>query len=104
MTTAEVLRAARAKIERGWCQGAIARTSRGDAVFHDSPTARSWCVAGAIRCITINDPAARAAADAEVARAVGSSYIGDWNDERGRTKEQVLAAFDGAIAAAEAGA
>jgi hypothetical protein len=88
MTTVEVLRAARAKIERGWCQ-------------HAYQVGADVCAMGAILYAT--DPCrARTGAIDVLAGAIGGKGICDWNDSPLRTQAEVLAAFDKAITLAEA--
>ena len=48
-TTLELLRGARARVARGWCQGAMARDARGRSVACTSREAVAWCIAGGIR-------------------------------------------------------
>jgi hypothetical protein len=88
-------------IERGWTQGAIARDAIGFSVPSLGHDAARWCTVGAI---------SRAAPDGcdvywvaldLLRNVVGTSAIEIWNDQPTRTKEDVLAAFDKAIALAE---
>ena len=105
MTTAEVLRAARAKIEQGWCQGESARGSRGTYIDPAASEAQEWCPLGALDYVCYrNAYSYYDGARTALAKAMRSASVSDWNDMLGRTKEEVLAAFDRAIAAAEAGA
>lgn len=99
MTTVEVLRAARERIEKGWCQGTYARRSDGTPADHADPGTVAWCASGALW----NDASP---CDLEVyadAAAVLESYlprdleIEDWNDAPGRDKAEVLNLFDKAI-------
>lgn len=105
MKPAEILRAARAKIEQGWCQRCVARDSQGYRIYvgnmmeaSRNPAAVSWCAQGAVFAAggDINGPELPI-----LGQAVGSC-IGIWNDRPRRTKEEVLAAFDRAIELAEA--
>lgn len=95
---AEVLRAARALIDTPdkWCQGQ----------FHKDG---AYCASGAIGVAAGVDievgcwfchPAWQALAD--TVNAAQSGGIGSWNDRPERTHADVLAAFDRAIATAEA--
>lgn len=102
MTSVEVLRAARAKIEIGWTQGSYARDKHGNRVSEISPLATCWCLLGACcaqfeGAIIINEHA--------VTRflqfATGCSKLEAWNDTNGRTAGEVLSAFDRAIALEE---
>ncbi|RJQ09405.1 MAG: hypothetical protein C4558_06295 [Dehalococcoidia bacterium] len=92
MTTAEFLRAAKARLEEdGWTQGEFG--------VDRSP----HCVVGAL--VRVRDALGDVqigAPEAFLARAVGRHSIIAWNDAPGRTVEEVYAAFDKAIALAEA--
>lgn len=111
MTHAEVLRAARAKIERPscWCQNAFALGPFGESV--DDPTdeaAVMWCAMGALlaadgRGIGDEPPALiyLERACPRVAFATDDDPIAEWNDDVDTTHADVLALFDRAIAAAE---
>ncbi len=87
--TVRVLRAARERIERGWCQG-TGLDERGNVCalaalggqFRDGQT-------------MFADRAMRLLRD-----AIGGRCVPEWNDAPGRTKSDVLAAYDRAIAAA----
>lgn len=88
--------AARKRItpEGAWCQGGIAKDETGVKVDIDSPRAVAWCAWGATG---LGD--ATRQADAALARALGSDRcVVSWNDDPKRTKKQVLALFDKAIA------
>lgn len=104
MKTIEVLKAARTKIELGWCQGAFCRNENGtDISASDLDSQREWCARGAI--LTSTDTAADgddARKLLKLALSVESIHgVSDWNDAPGRTQAEVLAAFDKAIALAE---
>lgn len=99
-TTAQVLQEARALIEAGWCQGPFYRLEQG---------AEQYCAIGAVRRVVgtdyetfgyvRHDPAE--AALSLVARRISHGTFCcaiAYNDARGRTKEQVLALFDRALA------
>ncbi len=83
-TTAEILRRAAARVERGWCRGAYARDARGNPVADGSEPARSWCALGAIHAETpiAAQLAVRNAAVAALRRAVHSipGQVAEWND------------------------
>lgn len=106
MTTRETLIEARRLIaEVGWTQGFYARTDTGTLIEFDSPLASCFCMVGALRRAcglplkTCHLPATYRLLKA--ARLVDNNrslqYLVDWNDKPGRTKEEVLAAFDKAI-------
>ena len=101
MTTLQVLKRARALIRKGWTQGAMRRFNRkGEPV--------AWCSYGAL-CdslpelgVSSHEALARVAgaAYASIERAMGGkNSMVAWNDHPGRTKAQVLRAFDKAIKA-----
>lgn len=106
MTPVEVLRKAKALIEeRGWTQG--------EYVSRDGAhCARGACYVASGSHVLPMYPVGHiddSANDAQyaLASAIGKELlhsVSDWNDEPGRTKKEVLAAFDKAIALAEGGA
>ena len=99
MTTKELkqaLRKARKNIAKGWTQHWYARTSKGQECEPTDPSAVCFCTWGAIR--KVDD-----AHDGEILKAFQihariKEGIPYWNDKKGRTKTQVLKAFDRAIA------
>ena len=102
MNAHDILKAARAKIERPecWTQDVFARDTKGDRVHALSPNAVCWCSIGA--CVAVasanppNDLSYRIALDA-LAGVTGVAEISDFNDTH--THAEVLAAFDKAIEA-----
>jgi hypothetical protein len=101
---AEKLRAARALIERGWTQGAPARTKGGVPVWGGESSAVCWCVVSAM-CRATPD-GQTALLSVPLRKTIGLSDNGggltEWNDAPERTQAEVLAAFDRAIELAEA--
>ncbi len=95
--TAEVLRKARALVEEGWTQGAMSRDARGYKSLTSTAAPVCFCAIGAIQEA---DPKSCLAAATALGRIVGGSII-DFNDAPGRTQQEVIAAFDRAIAAEE---
>lgn len=108
MTVIDVLRGALADLEvRGWGQGF--------GLLPDGRICAQWAIHGAAGCTEDADlservpptPARALANDAAAAvlDAVGVAAIPkqlvDWNDAEGRTVEEVIAAFRGAIARLE---
>lgn len=90
MSPVEVLRAARAKIEQGWTQRAIARDASGLACDAGEDFACAWCLAGAV-----NSTGATHAERVEAYMALsdhcsGANSIETWNDATGRTQAEVL--------------
>jgi hypothetical protein len=101
--TVRILREARALVEKGWTQGARARMANGIAIDPGDPNAACWCPFGAIEKAEVTS--AFCVATGEPMKLLKSA-VGDWppkwNDRHGRTQAEVLAAFDRAIALAEA--
>lgn len=97
--TADDLRAARALLAkpRGWHRGWFTNGHGG------------FCAAGAIHMVCSGSASlAKVAGTARAKRAkaalkkiVNEPMLGPWNDAEGRTKRQVLSAFDRAIASEE---
>jgi hypothetical protein len=87
-TTQRLIRG-RARIEQGWCKGALYKDGAVCAIgaIMDNPSAESTAP---------NDKIFGTAYD-RLSKAVGSEWIASWNNQRARTKEDVLAAFDRAI-------
>lgn len=99
MTTHEVLVAARNYLEReGWAQGHW--PDFGEWIYPpDSPNAT--CASNVLKRLECDEPE-RWKARRELLKAIGRDDVADifrWNDTPGRTKAEVLAAFDKAIAA-----
>lgn len=100
--TAEVLRKARAKIEKpeNWTQGQLARDPSGEPTSVSDPDAASWCLLGAVRS-TQESPEVRISARLALEVAMGGwCDIAVFNDNH--THAEVLSVFDRAIAAEEA--
>lgn len=90
LTIAEILRAGKARLLKdGWCQG------DDEAIFGALP--RKYCAATAIKAVG-EDPALKFFKDINGLSGMG---IADWNDAPERTLEEVLAAYDRAITAAD---
>lgn len=110
MTTLDVLKAARAKVARGWTQNTSARDAAGRGVIPDRGGATCWCALAAIETVCPWAPPTNGIGrtDAEMAllRVLGLTNhpmsIVNWNDDPARTQVEVIAAFDEAIAAEEA--
>lgn len=86
MTTKEILRRAKRKIEAGWCKGYYERQG-------------SCCADGAL-ILAARHFDERHKARSALRAVVGRQWsrIEHWNDAKERTKRQVLEAFDKAIA------
>lgn len=100
-TTLEILRAARAKIERPecWTKGAFARDAVGGECMSSEPDAVCWCSDGAIGAVIATTDVHDFCAFEALSRAIGNLHVAEWNDAPERTHAEVLAAFDAAIAA-----
>lgn len=102
--TIDILKRARALVERGWCQGTYSRDERGVASLSKSQDC-SWCSVGALDTAAGSDSDKYLAAYDELATAItpgGDVGVVKWNDAPGRTQAEVLAMFDRAIASLEA--
>lgn len=95
-TTRDILVKARSLIASGWTRGRLACDARSRCVTYDSDEARSWCALGAL-----SRSAADGATVGKFRAQISGGDIATWNDAPERTQEQVLDAFDRAIAACE---
>lgn len=102
MTDVEILKAARARIEQGWCQRAYAQDAEGSYVSTLSPDADSYCLSGALWATAGLDDKAVARCLVLLSEDGRACGVIAWNDQPERTKEEVLARYDQAIAKAEA--
>jgi len=105
---AVVLRKARALLEKPehWTQGMMARGKSGRRIFYGSRSAVCWCADGAIWRAANGSLISRKgwvanAAEQYLSAATGRR-VSAFNDAPERTHAEVLAAFDRAIALAEA--
>lgn len=95
----------RARIERGWTQYAPARDAEGQIVL-DYQKAEFVCMRVALR-LSQGDDAIRSASDAYLMGHIQTTFaphhrtLVGFNDDRGTTKDKVLAAIDVAIASLE---
>lgn len=99
-TAIDILNQARFLIEKGWTQGAPARTARGRVVLAHDRTARCFCLVAALYWaadLIGADARQQNRAYMALKRLIKGSLSG-WNDEEGRTREEVLALIDRAIA------
>lgn len=109
MMTKEILANARSLIAKGWTQGPTAKNAAGIAVDPTSGEAVCWCLEGALIASGVNceDPEATCPMCHQylipLGRLVGATGATSYNEALGRTKEEVLALFDRAIAACEEG-
>ena len=103
MKPSEILLAAKEKINtpEKWTQGELAKNARGEKVPRYSETAVCWCSLGAI-CAVAESETAKVESRAESSlRQVVIQRIDIWNDDPERTHEEVMNAFDKAIALAQ---
>jgi len=103
MTPLRMLQQARSLIARGWAQNTMAKDINGVQVHPASTVACSWCMSGALHRVADSDrecgPHFNDAWSA-LEDAVGEwPSFTSWNDKPGRTRDEVLEAFDKAIKA-----
>jgi hypothetical protein len=96
-TVKEVLVAARWMIDNvGWCQ-------KNYRIVNDNHVPVSFCALGAIEEVVVNSPDLIFGAKSLLREQLGVkdanpySYVPSWNDQAGRTKEEVLELYDLAI-------
>jgi hypothetical protein len=112
VTPFDILSSAHELVASGWCQGATARDRQGDEVDPRSGEACAWSAAGAIvatRRTRGDSPVRGHGGDIEAFIAANGALAGslstapdEWNDAPGRTREQVLQAFNRSTALLEA--
>lgn len=101
MTNAvRILKAARAKIEQGFCQNSVAMDSGGDPLCDGrDPRATSWCAVGAMQAVYDYCDDWAQANRALYYSVPGGLMLSTYNNRS--TKKEVLALFDKAIASLE---
>jgi hypothetical protein len=108
--TVSALRDARKLLSQpcAWTQGSYARDARGSSIRASEPGACSWCVQGAlfkvlgvVGSIPTSDVRQVQAPLLQHAGVIDTADLWCWNDQPGRTQNEVLALFDKAIAAEE---
>jgi hypothetical protein len=108
----QVIRAARARINQGWTTGSFARVTHGWGCKADSEKATCWCILGAL-CAAVGvgdvsyfDPESHRTRPAWLAEGLLERRAGQplptWNDEFGRTMDDVLELLDAVDADLEA--
>lgn len=91
----DVLRQARGLLVRsGWVQGKMASDGIWEVPYY-SPKATCYCASGAVFRVAPGEVAYAALTLLE--RGASTGAIVPWNDELGRTKAEVIQAFDLAI-------
>jgi hypothetical protein len=106
MKASEILSSARSLIIDGWCQRADARDARGREVTPWSPEARAWSVLGAlVGADGVGRPPPGVMPIVELGEAIvalgdaGATHsLESWNDAEHRTRAEVIALFDRALA------
>lgn len=78
------------KIAIGWHQGSLAKDSNGDPATPESPDACSWCLTGAIWAVCDHKGAEYKVLMTHIRKVLGTDAVVFWNDQTGRTKEDVL--------------
>lgn len=107
-TAADILRGARGLLsdESRWTQGTMARASDGYRCSPQSPGAACWCMIGAVIRSTPPgfefDTAVQYLRRTMPRKLFWRLHISRFNDDLHRTHAEVMAAFDRAIALAEA--
>mgnify|MGYP006288290745 CR=1 FL=1 len=100
MTTLEILKDARELVAQGWCQCAHARSETGRALdIWTKPSGCAYCAEGALIMASCATEDQEEITDAwnVLREVVGTKSLYLWNDAPGRTKAEILAAFDEAI-------
>lgn len=91
---ADILNAAADLIERvGWTQDQWARTADGSTAQQDGSDAACFCLWGAVQHVCGNDDSQTDDALAVFRAATGIQTYIEWNDTKGRTREEVVAAL-----------
>ena len=76
------------RISKGWCQGSSAEDADGRGVGASEDEAVAWCLWGALLAVGATDEDEVKVSGA-IHRQVHRDML-DWNDEPGRTQEDVL--------------
>lgn len=102
MKTSEALQKAKELIStpEKWAQGDIAFDSNGEPTSALSICAERWCSLGAIVRVDGGVNYTFGNSRRMLSDALSGNKIADWNDATGRTHEEVMDAFDRAIALA----
>ena len=87
----------RKRIEKGWTRRTYARDAKSRRVSPEAPGATKWCVVGSCYANTRSIAYSRRALYTKFSK----DTLTDWNDQKGRTKDQVLKLYDFAIELAE---
>ena len=106
MKTLTILNITRKLINNGWCQGTYAYSANNDKVSYDSPYATNFCLQGALAraCLMTNTTDEHNDIYCYILKeilAYGEKSITDFNDDEGRTKEDILVFLDTVISKEE---
>ena len=87
-------------LDKEWTQGCFGREASGKACMTIDPKCSAYSMEGALRAATLVYPVRWACEDvlAECIPIKSSVHLYGWNDAEDRTKEQVIAVYDRAIA------
>jgi hypothetical protein len=77
----------------GWCQGTLARDANGTPVEPESLEACSFCAIGAIEKIAPSGTYHAQRARYKLSKVLPDMAISFFNDTKGRTQDDVVAAF-----------
>lgn len=100
--TADILRKAKALVEKGWCRGCYAKAANGARRGRWDDDATKFCMLGALFRAVGPDSYAGFELVADILlRQTGGFRLDTFNDQQ-RNKRPILAAFDRAIAAEKA--
>lgn len=101
LTPRQVLQEMRLLIQAGWCQYRLSLDLAGVTVPWQDATAARFCPLGAACRVTGSYLASTITALSLFKTANGIFSISHWNDQPGRTQQDVLQALDRAIEAAQ---
>jgi hypothetical protein len=78
-------------LENGWCQDSWARDNDGNTCSVDSKYAKCYCLVGAV-CKVTKSPSLRITVRHQLDSNIPINYGGllSWNDNKRRTKQQVI--------------
>lgn len=97
--TVNYLTSMRELLVQGWHQGSTGQDVSGRSISAMDGDAVSWCMIGAyLRADVDLDNKGLDRVFFLIVRKIGTDNVAHWNDEPGRTKEEVLAALDSIIA------
>ena len=96
-----VLTRALKRIKKGWCQENYAIDKNGEDVDPCGDKAVAWCALGAIDSIIPNEFSIINDCEKTLLSMIKGNSISHWNDAKKRTKEEVVALFEKAIAKAK---